>query len=134
MDKLIDRGWQAHAGDSRRTVAQLLCDQVEFADVLLLNKIDLVDDEKLAQVEAVVRKINPLADILRTEHGRLDPALIIGKERFQLRRAEEHPQWLAEARENEHTPETVECAARPHPFLFHAPRPMAPECFQHDWL
>ena len=78
IDTLSDRGWQATVGD-QRTVAQLLCDQVEFADVLLINKIDLVNEDQLRQVEAVVRKINPLADLLRTEHGQLEPTLLLGK-------------------------------------------------------
>ena len=60
MDELNDRGWQASETD-RRTVAMLLCDQIEFADVLLLNKIDLVSQDELSQVQAVVRKINPQA-------------------------------------------------------------------------
>ena len=124
MEKLVDRGWQASEGD-RRTVAHLLCEQIEFADVLLINKIDLVDSVQLRQVEAVVRKINPLADILRTEHGQLEPALLLGKQRFNLRRAEKHPQWLAEAREHEHTPETVEYGISS--FIYRADRPFHPE-------
>ena len=124
IDKLTDRGWQATAGD-RRTVAQLLCDQVEFSDVLLINKMDLVDDEQLKQVETVLRKINPLADILLTEHGQLDPTLLLGKARFELRRAEEHPQWLAEAREHEHTPETVEYGISS--FIYRATKPFHPQ-------
>ena len=124
LEKLVDRGWQATAGD-RRTVAQLLCEQVEFADVLLMNKIDLVNEVQRRRVEAVIRKINPLADILRTEHGQLEPALLLGKERFQLRRAEEHPQWLAEARENEHTPETIEYGISS--FIYRATKPFHPQ-------
>ena len=124
IDKLTDRGWQATSGD-QRTVAQLLCDQVDFADVLLINKMDLVDDAQLRQVETLLRKINPIADILRTEHGALEPAVLLGKERFQLRKAEEHPQWLAEAREHEHTPETVEYGISS--FVFRARRPFHPE-------
>ena len=59
-------------------------------------------------MEALLRKINPTADIIRTLHSRLEPAELLTKSRFTLQRAEEHPEWLAEARENEHTPETVE--------------------------
>ena len=124
MDKLVDRGWQAGVGD-KRTVANLLVEQVEFADVLLINKVDLVSDVQLRQVETVVRKINPGAEILRTEHSQLEPTLLLGKERFQLRRAEEHPQWLAEAREHEHTPETVEYGISS--FIYRATRPFHPQ-------
>ena len=59
--------------------------------------MDLVDEVQLRQVETVVRKINPLAEILRIDYGRLEPEVLLGKERFQLRKAEEHPQWLAQA-------------------------------------
>ena len=124
IDKLADRGWQAGDGD-RRTVAELLSDQVDFADVLLISKRDLVTDEQLRQVETLVRKINPLAELLRVEHGQLEPAVLLGKERFQLRRAEEHPQWLAEARENEHTPETIEYGISS--FIYRATKPFHPQ-------
>ena len=76
-------------------------------------------------METLVRKINPLAEILRTEHGALEPACLLGKERFQLRHAEKHPQWLAEARENEHTPETVEYGISS--FIYRATRPFHPQ-------
>ena len=130
IDKLTDRGWQAGVGD-RRSVAELLCEQVDFSDVLLINKIDLVSDVQLAQVEKVLRKINPLAEIMRTEHSQLDPAVLLGKERFQLRRAQEHPQWLAEAREHEHSPETVEFGISS--FIYRATKPFHPQRL-HDAL
>ena len=90
--------------------------------------LDLVDDVQLRRVEAVVRKINPLAEILRTQHGRIEPARLLGKERFQLRRAEQHPQWLAEAREKEHTPETIEYGISG--FVFRARVPFHPARLQ----
>ena len=124
LDKLVDRCWEAGKGD-QRTVAQLLCDQIEFADVLLVNKVDLVDGMQLRQVETVIRRLNPVAEILRTEHSKLEPATLLGKERFQLRRAETHPQWLAEARENEHTPETIEYGISS--FIYRAARPFHPQ-------
>ena len=124
LDTLVARGWQAGEGDGR-SVAHLLIDQIEFADVLLVNKVDLLDDERRRQVETVVRKINPQAELLRTAHGRLEPALLLEKERFRLRRAEGHPQWLAEAREKEHTPETVEFGISS--FVYRATRPFHPQ-------
>ena len=106
VDKLADRGWQAAAGDER-TVANLLCDQLEFADVLVVNKLDLVSKKQVQTIEALLRRVNPTAEIVRTKHSKLDPAFLLGKARFKLARAEEHPEWLVEARVNEHTPETV---------------------------
>ena len=124
VETLIDRGWQARATD-RRTVAQLMCEQIEFADLLVLNKTDLVDDAQRGRVEAVLRKINPLTEILCTEHGQLEPALLLGQGRFSLRKAQEHPQWLKEAREHEHTPETVEYGISS--FIYTATRPFHPK-------
>ena len=97
MDTLSDRGWQAGSEDTR-TVPQLLCDQLEFANILLVNKVDLLDDAQLHRVEVLLKKINPTADIMRTMHGQLEPTELLGKARFNIQKAEEHPEWLAEAR------------------------------------
>jgi G3E family GTPase len=123
VDTLADRGWQAGAGDARG-VAHLLCEQLEFADVLLVNKADLLREEELAAVERLLRKVNPSAEVIRSVHSRVEPALLLEKARFSLRKAEEHPEWLAEAREHEHTPETVEFGISS--FIFRARRPFHP--------
>lgn len=130
IDTLCDRGWQAVASDTR-TVAQLLCDQLEFANVLLINKIDLMEETQLHMLEALLRKINPTADIMRTMHSRIQPDVLLGKARFNLEKAEEYPDWLAEARENEHTPETVEYGISS--FIYRAKRPFHPQRL-HDAL
>ena len=104
---------------------QLLCDQLEFANVIVLNKLDLVNRMELLTVEALVRKLNPSADLLRTTRGELSPDLLLNHARFKLEQAEEHPQWLVEAREHEHTPETVEYGISS--FIFRAKRPFHPE-------
>ena len=59
MDTLVDRGWHEVDGD-KRTVAHLLCDQLEFADLLLINKCDLVTESELGALEAFLRKVNAL--------------------------------------------------------------------------
>ena len=127
MDTLVDRGWHEVEGD-KRTVAHLLCDQLEFADLLLLNKCDLATEEQLGAVEAFLRKSNPAAEVVRTEHSVLEPDALLGKARFSLERAEEHPHWLAEAREHEHTPETLEYGISS--FIFRAKRPFHPARLQ----
>ena len=124
MDTLVDRGWQSVDGDAR-TVAHLLVEQLEFANLLLVNKCDLVTEEKLGAVEALLRKLNPTAEVVRTEHGVLEPAALLGTARFSMQKAAEHPQWLAEAREHEHTPETLEYGISS--FVFRAKRPFHPE-------
>ena len=124
MDSLADRGWQATEGDER-TVAHLLCDQVEFADVLLINKCDLVTIAQRNTVKAFLHKVNPTAEIVSTEHSVLEPAMLLRNGRFSMDKAEKHPHWLAEAREHEHTPETVEYGISS--FVFRAKRPFHPE-------
>ena len=123
VDTLADRGWQAGAGDERG-VAHLLCEQLEFADVLLLNKTDLLGDAQVAAVERLLKKVNPTAEVIRSVQSRVEPSLLLAKARFSLRKAEEHPQWLQEARAHEHTPETLEFGISS--FIYRAKRPFHP--------
>ena len=123
MDSLADRGWQEVEGDER-TVAHLLVDQIEFANLILINKRDLVTAAQLGSIEALLRKVNPTAEIVRTAHSVIEPEEVLGKARFTMASAEAHPQWLAEAREHEHTPETVEYGISS--FIFRAKRPFHP--------
>ena len=124
MDTLAERGWQAGTGDVR-TVSQLLCEQLEFADVITLNKVDLLSEVEMAAVERFVKKINPGAEVLRTMNSRLEPSVLLDKARFSLRTAETHPNWLAEAREHEHLPETIEYGISS--FIYRAKRPFHPQ-------
>lgn len=124
VDTLHDRSWQAVEGDAR-TVSQLLCEQLEFANMLILNKTDLLKSDQLPQVETLLRKINPGAELLRTEHSRIEPKLLLDKARFSLQEAEQHPEWLLEAREHEHTPETIEYGISS--FIYKAKRPFHPQ-------
>ena len=107
VDTLVDRGWHEVEGD-KRTVAHLLVDQLEFANLLLVNKRDLVTPEQLGAVEAFLRKVNPKAEVVVSEQSALPPAALLATARFSMQKAEAHPQWLKEAREHEHTPETLE--------------------------
>ena len=107
VDELRTRGWEV-SDDDERTVAQLLVDQLEFANVLVMNKMDLVSDEERHKLRALLRRFNPAAKIVEATHGRIDPKEILGTGLFDLAAAEEHPDWLKEARLGEHTPETVE--------------------------
>ena len=93
--------------------------------MLLVNKVDLVTTAQLGAVEALLRRVNPTAELVRTERSWLDPGLLLGHApRFKLAQAEAHPEWLKEARAHEHTPETVEYGISS--FLFRAERPFHP--------
>jgi len=58
-------------------VSHLLCDQLEFADLLLVNKCDLVSEAQIGAVETLLRKVNPTAEVVRTEHSKLPPATLL---------------------------------------------------------
>mmetsp|Transcript_47478 Transcript_47478/g.101371 ORF Transcript_47478/g.101371 Transcript_47478/m.101371 type:complete len:601 (-) Transcript_47478:241-2043(-) len=123
MDTLADRGWQEVEGD-QRTVAHLLCDQIEFANLILINKRDLVTEAQLRSIQVFLRKVNQTAEVVCTEHSVLQPAVLFGTARFSMQDAEKHPSWLTEAREHEHTPETLEYGISS--FVFRARRPFHP--------
>ena len=106
-DELRSRGWQASAEDER-TVAQLFCDQLEFANVIVMNKMDLMDDAGRARLKAILRRFNPGAQLIEATRGRVEPKRLLGTGLFDLAKAEQHPDWLKEARVGEHTPETIE--------------------------
>ena len=82
-------------------------------------------ETQLGAVEAFLRKSNPTAEVVRTEHSVLAPVALLGTARFSMDKAEAHPQWLKEAREHEHTPETLEYGISS--FIFRAKRPFHPE-------
>ena len=124
MDTLVDRGWHEVEGD-RRTVSHLLCDQLEFANLLLINKRDLVTDQQLGAVESFLARSTRRPRSCSPSESKLEPSELFGKGRFSMQKAEEHPQWLKEARENEHTPETIEYGISS--FIFRAKRPFHPE-------
>ena len=124
-DELRDRGVGLDDEDSRDLV-QLLVDQVEFANVLVINKADLVSAADVAYLEAILKKLNPAARIVRTSHGQLPLAAVLGTGLFDLEHAASHPGWLAEA-PGTHVPETEEYGLASH--VFRSRRPLHPRRF-----
>ncbi|MGW3294217.1 GTP-binding protein [Streptomyces xiamenensis] len=122
-DALTDRDLAPFEGDDR-TVSDLLTDQIEFADVIVLNKTDLVGAEETQRLEAALQRLNPAAKVVRARHGRVDPAEILGTGRFDLAKAQESAGWLAELN-GDHVPETEEYGISS--LLFRADRPFRPE-------
>lgn len=104
---LRERGMQA-TDEDERTVAHLFCDQLEFANVILMNKMDLMDDAGRARLRATLRKFNPDAVLIESTYGQVPVGSIMGTKLFELQKAEQHPDWLKEAREGEHVPESEE--------------------------
>jgi len=108
-DSLLKRK-QAVSEDDDRNISDLLLDQIEFADVLILNKTDLVQEEDLLKLENVIRKLQPEAELIRTQHGKVDLKNIINTGLFDFEKASESAGWLKElnAGVENHTPETEE--------------------------
>jgi G3E family GTPase len=84
--------------DDERTVAHLLSDQIEFADVILMNKCDLVDNQSCNHIEKILNLMNPKAKIYRTEHGKVELTKILHTQSFNFELAEKNPEWLAKDR------------------------------------
>lgn len=117
------RNMEANAEDAR-TISQLLIDQVEFADVIILNKTDLVSADDLRNLENVIRSLNNDAKILHSQHGRVAPAEILNTGLFRMDKAELAPGWMKELR-GEHVPETVEYGIES--FAFRSRLPFNPD-------
>ncbi len=121
-EALADRQMTAGEGDAR-SVADLLVDQVEFADVILLNKTDLVTPATLATVETLVRRLNPTAKLIHTDHGVVDLSEVLDTGLFDPILASEAPGWDEEIADG-HTPETEEYGISS--MTFRADRPFHP--------
>ncbi len=95
--------------DETRTIVDLMVEQLEFANVIVLNKIDAVAPDELDTVRAVIRGLNARARLIETTHSRVAPADILNTGLFDLEDAQEHPLWAQELYHHaDHTPETDE--------------------------
>ncbi|MED4754344.1 GTP-binding protein [Brevibacillus choshinensis] len=129
-ESLLDRE-QAVGADDTREVVDLLISQIEFCDVLILNKCDMVDLDDLMQLEGVLRKLQPNARLIRSKRGQVDPHEILNTGLFDFERASQSAGWIAELEKEEHTPETDEYGISS--FVYRARRPLHPERFG-KWL
>ncbi|WP_181592548.1 GTP-binding protein [Paenibacillus sp. YN15] len=106
-ETLRDRGQETGEGD-RRAVVNLLIEQVEFCDVLIINKCDLVSEEELEKLESALRSLQPGARIIRSSHGKVDPRDILNTNLFDFQKASMSAGWIQELQKGEHIPETEE--------------------------
>lgn len=116
---LDDDGTKKHLGD-------LLVEQVEFCDVLLLNKCDLVDEGTLAEIEETLEVLQPRAKIVRTTHGRVDVDEVVDTGRFDFEEASRSAGWMQELQEPHESAEEEHGVTS---FVFEARRPFQPERF-----
>ncbi|MBW7461883.1 GTP-binding protein, partial [Paenibacillus sepulcri] len=122
-DTLLERS-QAVGDDDHRDVVDLLIDQIEFCDVLILNKCDLVDEEDLTELEGVLRKLQPSARLIRSSQGRIDPAEILNTGLFDFDAASTSAGWMKEMAKPVHVPETEEYGISS--FVYERHRPFHP--------
>ncbi|WP_338554776.1 GTP-binding protein [Paenibacillus sp. KS-LC4] len=123
-ETLLERSQGAHEEDHREVV-DLLIDQIEFCDVLLLNKCDMVSAEDLDELEGVLRTLQPRAKLIRTEQGKVDPAEILNTGRFNFEEASVSAGWMRELNAPVHTPETEEYGIGS--FVYVRAKPFHPE-------
>jgi G3E family GTPase len=129
QDYIADRG-ESLGEDDQRTVVNLLVEQVEFCDVIVLNKTDLMPLEDVARLEAILQTLNPRADIVHARFSEVPLERILNTGRFDFEQAADAPGWLQELR-GEHIPETEEYGISS--FVYHARRPFHPARF-HLWI
>ncbi|NDK23309.1 GTP-binding protein [Streptomyces sp. TR1341] len=121
-DDLAARGLAPYE-DDERTVSDLLVDQVEFADVIVLNKLDLVDGASADRLRGILARLNPGARLLDAVRGRVPARDVLGTGRYDVERAQLSPGWVRELN-GDHVPETEEYGISS--TLFRAERPFHP--------
>lgn len=132
-ESLLDRK-QATGEEDTRDVVDLLIDQIEFCDVLLLNKCDLVKSAELDRLEKVLQTLQPRAKIIRTTRGNIQPSEILNTGLFDFEEASRSAGWIRELENAVHTPETEEYGIAS--FVYERKRPFHPERLMHwmaDW-
>lgn len=122
---LRSRGESLGEGDDR-SVVDLLIEQIEFCDVIVLNKIDLMDASQISRLMAILQALNPRANIHPSHFGQVPLEQILDTGLFDFERAAQAPGWLKELR-GEHQPETEEYGIAS--FVFRARRPFHPQRF-----
>ncbi len=125
-ETLIDRDLTNIEGDYR-TIVNLLTDQIEFANVIVLNKVDLVSEDTLNVLKAIIKKLNPNAQIITSKFSRVSPKSILNTGLFNFEEAEQSAGWIEELNKEEHTPETEEYGISS--FVYRNKKPFDPERF-----
>ncbi|KKW76967.1 zinc metallochaperone GTPase ZigA [Acinetobacter modestus] len=125
LDSLTSRG-ESLGEDDERNVVDLLIDQIEFCDVIVLNKVDLINSEEKEKLFGILHSLNPRAKIEISEFGQVKLDKILSTNLFDFNEAAQAPGWLKELR-GEHTPETEEYGISS--FVYRARKPFHPQRF-----
>ncbi|MEO0368787.1 MAG: zinc metallochaperone GTPase ZigA [Pseudomonadota bacterium] len=126
--KFLHEKGESLGEDDERSVADLLVDQVEFADVILVSKTDLASDEEIERLTAILKTLNTSAQIIPITQGQVKLDKVLNTKLFDFEKAQQAPGWLQEMR-GEHVPETEEYGIGS--FSYQARRPFHPEKFHH---
>jgi G3E family GTPase len=124
-DSIQERG-ESLGSEDDRTVVDLLIDQIEFCDVIVVNKADLVTPDELARLFSILQALNPRARIQLAQFGRVPLDEVLDTGLFDFEQASTAPGWLKELR-GEHVPETEEYGIAS--FVYRARRPFHPQRF-----
>lgn len=125
VDLLAHRDAAVSAEDSR-SIVDLLVEQIEFADVLIVNKTDVATPEQLAATKALVRSLNADAEIIEAQHGQVPLSQVLATGKFAFAKAESHARWFQELNRPEtHSPETLEYGIAS--FVYRRSAPFHPE-------
>lgn len=125
-ETLMDRELTDIDGDYR-TIVDLLTDQVEFANVIILNKTDLVTKQELSFLRNTISKLNPSAKLIESTFSKVNPKEILHTGMFDFEKAEQSAGWIEELNKKEHKPETEEYGISS--FVYKTKKPFDPVRF-----
>ncbi|WP_339996967.1 GTP-binding protein [Priestia aryabhattai] len=129
-ESLLDRKEGTDENDTREVV-DLLIDQIEFANVILLNKVDLLTKDDADELQAVLHKLNPEAIVIQAVNSEVKLESVLHTDLFDFEKASQGAGWIKELNEEHHTPETEEFGISS--FVYRRNRPLHPERFM-KWL
>jgi len=133
-DTIVDRQMTDDEQDER-SIVNLLTDQVEFANVIILNKADLVTEDQIGELERIIYKLNPTCKIIRTEYSKINPKEILNTKLFDYEVAEQSAGWQKELELAQkgisHSPETEEYGISS--FVYRNSKPFHPKRF-YDYI
>ncbi len=124
--KYLQETGESLGEEDERTVADLLVDQVEFADIILISKTDIASSKEVERLKAIIKTLNTHAEIIPIAKGQIDIKEVLETGLFDFERAQTAPGWLKEMR-GEHVPETEEYGIGS--FSYQARLPFNPEKF-----
>ncbi len=127
LDTVYTRHLNENDNQDQRNIVNLLTEQVEFANVIIVNKADLIPPPRLEELKAVLHKLNPEANIISSTFGKVNMKEILNTKLFNFDKASHAAGWIKELEKEHHTPETEEYGLRS--FVFRERKPFHPERF-----